>query len=105
MVVDDEAYNCEVLRTMLRALEVPNLEERLTVCINGREAMKAIKTNDRPYRVILTDLSMPVMDGYQLISRVRRHYESNEQQQPIIAALTGHTEEEFVNLAFSKGAD
>ncbi len=55
--------------------------------------------------MILTDLSMPVMDGYKLISRVCSWSSKNDHPKPVIAAITGHTESEFITQAFEKGAD
>jgi len=107
-VVDDEAYNCEVLKAMLFQLKIPSLENRLTICMNGKEGLKSYKeqaSKGDPFKVVLTDLSMPVMDGYKMISRIVTWSQKHNALPPIIAAITGHTEAEFISMAFEKGAD
>ncbi len=108
LVVDDEAYNCEVLRIMLETLKIPNLDKRLVTCMSGKEALQAVKEDLAAhsrcrYAAVLTDLSMPVMDGYQLVSQLKTLL--RQEKQPVIAAITGHTEQEFVDKAFAVGVD
>ena len=48
--------------------------------------------------LIFTDLSMPMMDGYQFSVNCRRLLRESgieRERQPKIVALTGHTESEF----------
>ena len=64
LVVDDE----QGIRTALNIiLQVEGYE--VAAATNGREALEKIET-DRP-DVVLLDLRMPVMDGYQCYERVR----------------------------------
>jgi hypothetical protein len=35
MVVDDEAYNCEVLKSLILSMGIPNIEDRLIICMGG----------------------------------------------------------------------
>ncbi len=56
---------------------------------NGEEAIKAIEAcrgSDNPYRLILMDMQMPIMDGYT----ATRHLREIGETLPIIA-LTAHT--------------
>ena len=52
---------------------------------------------------MLTDLSMPMMDGYKFIRKLRK-LEGNGHAS-IVAAVTGHAESHFFMKAFLKGAD
>jgi len=74
LVVDDEAYNCEVLSLMIESAGLPR--NRFDVCLGGREALDLVISQTTPgncpYQVILTDLSMPCIDGFQLTKRLRR---------------------------------
>jgi two-component system sensor histidine kinase/response regulator len=64
LVVDDSANSRLVLRQLLEQVGVAVLE-----AANGREAL-AVCAGQRP-QVVLMDLRMPVMDGYEAIKRMR----------------------------------
>ena len=71
MIIDDESYNCEVLKSMLLFIN-PNFIDKLVICMSGKEAIDKLK--EATYQdgehfsceigLIFTDLSMPMMDGY-----------------------------------------
>ncbi|MDF2656588.1 MAG: DNA-binding response regulator [Bacillota bacterium] len=65
---------------------------------NGKEALSIIE-REQP-GLIITDLSMPVMDGIELIKAVREN--TSEQ---CIVALSCHDEFEYVREAMKMGAD
>ena len=76
LIVDDEAYNCEVLKMMIISLGFP--PSNLTLSMSGKDALALVKESMNHYRwrysLILTDLSMPLMDGYKFIRKVRAAY-------------------------------
>ena len=43
------------------------------------------------------------MDGYQTTQMIRQYFYENNIEQPIITAVTGHTEQQFLNRAFQSG--
>ena len=53
---------------------------------------------EKEYKIIFTDLSMPEIDGYELTKKIRE-LSKNQSVQPVIIAITGHTESEFFNKA------
>ena len=56
----------------------------VTACDNGASALKQLRDND--FDVLISDIGMPGMDGYQLINEVR----SGERNRDVPAiALTG----------------
>lgn len=61
LIVDDEMIN----RMMLGAMLEQTYES--TFASNGEEAMTALRDPDANYSLILLDLMMPVMDGFQVI--------------------------------------
>jgi CheY-like chemotaxis protein len=54
---------------------------------NGEEALQAYEDGD--FDLILMDLQMPEMDGYQATSAIRRQETHSEKRTPVIA-LTAH---------------
>ena len=68
LVVDDEPSLRRILRRMLEA-EKFHVEE----AENGETALRLIQTRTEPFDLVLTDLSMPIIDGRQVSETVRRH--------------------------------
>jgi CheY-like chemotaxis protein len=65
LVVEDDPINREMLR---RQLEKDNWQ--VIAVENGREALEAIATH--PPRLIISDLMMPEMDGFELVHELRQ---------------------------------
>jgi PAS domain S-box-containing protein len=71
---------------------------------NGRDAVNAFSSN--AYTLILMDVQMPVMDGYEA-TRVIRQIEADRNlpvRVPIIA-MTAHAVREYIERAFEVGMD
>lgn len=66
LVVDDNALIKEVLALRIRSAVQ---DVRIFTAGNGREALEILKNN--PISLVLTDLQMPVMNGYELIEYCR----------------------------------
>ena len=77
--------------------------------MSGQEALNIIEknVNENKYRcsyeLILMDCNMPIMDGYQTTENIREFIFSKGLQQPLIIAITGHTEQTFVQRAINSG--
>ena len=65
LVVDDEQSYREVLKMILTAQEYT-----VETAGNGKEALKIMEKE--AFDVVITDLKMPVMDGYELLQEIRR---------------------------------
>ena len=96
LIVDDKEENLYYLRTVLEghgfAVE--------TAC-NGAEALS--KARENPPELVVSDLLMPVMDGYTLL----RHWKCDGQLKrvPFIVYTATYTEEDDQRLAVELGAD
>ena len=66
LVVDDSQVNRTVLRAMLRRIGVATI----IMAEDGRAAMKELKGGSS-FDLVLTDLWMPGMDGYELVQAIR----------------------------------
>ncbi|MCC6075275.1 CHASE domain-containing protein [Pseudomonas sp. GCM10022188] len=77
LVVEDDTLNRKVIQQQLALLGY-----RFEMAGNGAEALAMWRAGD--YDLILSDLHMPVMDGYQLAELVRRE-EAGQRRIPILA--------------------
>jgi len=79
LIADDEAFNIQAIKGILRVLGIRDVESRVVSCFNGEELLaevkEAISDND-PFRypLILTDCSMPILDGYEAAKEIRYQF-------------------------------
>ncbi len=76
LVAEDDAVNRKVIQHQLALLG-----HRCETARDGAEALQMWR--HAPYDLLLTDLHMPEMDGYQLAARIRRE-ENGPQRTPIL---------------------
>lgn len=93
LLVEDNPLNVLVAQTMLE-----NNGATVDVAVNGAEALD--KLDARSHQLVLMDLHMPVMDGYEATTLLRKRGETL----PIIA-LTASTPKEVESDAFAAGLD
>lgn len=81
LVVDDTPDFLELLSDVLKA------EYRVRVAQNGKKALE-ICTSDNPPDLVLLDVMMPVMDGFEVARRMREHPNSENIPVIFITSLT-----------------
>jgi signal transduction histidine kinase/CheY-like chemotaxis protein len=91
LLVEDNPLNIIVAQTILE-----NSGAKVDVATNGQEALD--KFNPRKHQLILMDLHMPVMDGYEATRQLRKRGE----KLPVIA-LTASTPKEVESEATAAG--
>lgn len=96
LIVDDKQDNLYMLRFLLEGNGYEVDEAR-----HGAEAL--LKSRQLPPQLIISDLLMPVMDGYTLL----RHWKSDEglKQIPFVVYTATYTEPKDEKLALDLGAD
>jgi two-component system, chemotaxis family, chemotaxis protein CheY len=94
LIVEDDADSREMLAFLLsgRGFEVSCAED-------GKDALELIE--NEPPGLIITDISMPVMDGIELIERLRQHPEWRLIPVLVMSAFRS----EIVNNAMQAGAN
>jgi signal transduction histidine kinase/CheY-like chemotaxis protein/HPt (histidine-containing phosphotransfer) domain-containing protein len=97
LVVDDNPVNVEVAVHMAEALGY-----RAESATNGVEAVAAVRR--RPYRLVLMDLQMPEMDGYDATREIRIFERRAGVHMPIVA-LTAHAAASDRRRALASGFD
>ncbi len=95
LVVDDSAMVRKLLTLTLRMHGY-----RTVTAGDGMEALERIAVE--PVNLIITDLNMPAMDGYELVSTIRR--EGPNRMIPVIM-LTTEGEEEDRRRGYESGVD
>jgi signal transduction histidine kinase/serine phosphatase RsbU (regulator of sigma subunit) len=96
LLVDDEPINLQVL---INTLSLENCA--ITQASNGEEALAIIEGGWKP-DIILLDVMMPKMTGYEVTQKLRERYLSTEL--PIIL-LTAKTQVEDIVTGFNSGAN
>lgn len=75
----------------------------ITVAENGREALDHFM--ERKFDLILMDMQMPVMDGYEATRSIRAHEAMSMSNHTPIVALTAHALKDEVKKCLSAGCD
>lgn len=81
LIVDDELINQKVIANMVKLWGANS-----DIANNGFEALDKIRAKN--YDIILMDLKMPELDGFQTSDKIRQEMPENKKDIPIIA-LTG----------------
>ena len=82
LIAEDHAVNQVLARRLME-----KAGHRVTVARNGREALEAVQADS--FDLVLMDVQMPEMDGFEATAAIRRHGEATGQRLPIIA-MTAH---------------
>jgi len=97
LVVDDARENRFIVKTYLSKLGIKPDEAS-----GGEEALLLIK--DKDYDIILLDIQMPGIDGYQVLDEARQ-LEEGRSKKAFIIALTAHSLPEDVEKSKAAGFD
>jgi two-component system chemotaxis sensor kinase CheA len=95
LVVDDSELTRDMLVSLARRTRL-----RVVEAVNGREALS--KMAGSPPDLILTDLDMPIMDGFELIAKVRA--DPGLRETPVVV-LTTRGSDADKRRAMAAGAD
>lgn len=93
LVVEDDRATLSLYRAGLKGLQ----GFKILMAQDGGQALELLR--QEPVHVLVTDLNMPVMDGFNLIAKVSRFYP----QVPIIV-MTGLDESQHLNTPLQLGA-
>ena len=82
LIAEDDRDSRELLRWMLEKLGY-----QVVAVENGKEAWEAFRRGR--FRLVISDVLMPEMDGFELCRRIRKHKQSKYTFVIIITALIG----------------
>ncbi len=93
LIVDDEPKNIQLLGSLLR-----DKGYLVEFALDGARALKWL--DDKPFDLVLLDIMMPGMDGYEVCRRIKENFETSHI--PVIF-LTAKTETEDIVNGFEMG--
>lgn len=93
LIVDDDKAICRMLDMYFRRLGYD-----VELATNGKEALHMLES--RAIRVVISDISMPEMDGIELLTHVRTHYPMTR-----VIMMTGYVTLDNVLACMRKQAD
>jgi len=85
LIVDDAPENIDVLQSLLQGF-------KLSIALNGEKALKLAFGPNKP-DLILLDIMMPGIDGYEVITRLKADESTKEIPVIFITALSDSTDE------------
>lgn len=95
LIVEDDKFLRELLSRKLK-----NSDFNVEVAIDGKEALK--KTEEEKYDIILLDLVLPGIDGFQILEKIKK--DSKTSNIPVII-LSNLGQQEEVEKGLTLGAD
>ncbi len=97
LVVEDIEINFEIIKELLSETKI-----ELELAINGEEATKIIKNNPNKYDIVLMDIHMPIMDGYEATKIIRNYDYKSTKSLPIVA-MTANVFKEDIEKCIACG--
>ena len=97
LVVDDDQPTLQLMARFLSLLEVSPV-----LASNADEALDMLQDAGQDIRLIFLDLTMPHVDGFELVTRIRKI--AAFQTLPLVV-LTGRRDMEAQRTAYAAGAD
>ncbi|MCR9140945.1 MAG: ATP-binding protein [bacterium] len=98
LLVEDNSDNRALIEAFLKTTDW-----QLDFATNGREGVEQFRA--AAYDLVLMDMQMPVLDGYEATRRIRA-YETQESRPPTpIVALTAHAMQEAIAESLAAGCD
>ena len=96
LAVDDDATNRMIIEKILKHLGV-----NVRIAESGEQAVSAFI--EEKFDLILMDIEMPTMDGYQATEMIRKLEREGELEPTLIIALSAHVAPEFKAKALESG--
>jgi CheY-like chemotaxis protein len=97
LVAEDNDFNRDLLEHMLARLGLP-----AAMAVNGREALALLERE--PFDLLLLDIHMPELDGFQVIGAIRERERTAGGHLPVIA-LTARSRKEDRERCLRAGMD
>ena len=94
LIVDDSDINREILSAMLCG------EYRILEAVNGSECLEILQQQGTGISLVLLDIVMPVMDGFEVLSHMNRNHWIDDI--PVIM-ISSENSESYIRKAYELG--
>ena len=98
LVIDDETFTRQILERTLNELEIGNV----TLAIDGLDGLTIFSNARNNFDLVICDLKMPMMDGFEFVRRLREKKYLPNANVPILI-VTGHSDEDSIQSAVKAG--
>jgi len=95
LVVDDVSWNAHVFVNYLK-----RLKETPVVAVNGLDALQKYQNaylKGEPFDVIIMDYDMPVMNGKEALTEIRKYEEMYNLKPSVIIIVSGHVDQRIID--------
>lgn len=101
LVVDDE-QDIKVLFEQRFRKEIRDNRVEFYFAFSGEEALERMRAMEHEAVLILSDINMPGMNGFQLLEEVKKKY---LKPPPVVMMITAYGDSENLRMAKELGAD
>lgn len=101
LVVDDEPDMQTLFQQRFRK-EIRDHKIDFAFANSGEEALAYLQEHFHEVVLILSDINMPGMSGFELLKRIKQNYKTPP---PVVMMITAYGDAENYNQAISLGAD
>ncbi len=101
LVVDDELDMQTLFQQRFRR-EIKDHKVDFAFANSGEQALTYLKQHLHEVVLILSDINMPGMSGFELLKRIKQNYTTPP---PVVMMITAYGDTENYNEAISLGAD
>ena len=98
LVIDDETFTRQILERTLNELEIGSV----TLAIDGLDGLTIFSNARNNFDLVICDLKMPMMDGFEFVRRLREKKYLPNANVPILI-VTGHSDEDSIQSAVKAG--
>lgn len=100
LVVEDDVLSRNLIVAILNELETG----KISLALNGFEALSVLMEATWKVDVILLDLEMPRLNGYEFIKKLRHEHRPPIARTPVVV-ISGHSEKKAFDRTYELGVD
>jgi len=96
LIANDDNFALFTISSMIELLDNVGRIDKAT---NGQEAFEYVRDNEQPneertYDVIFIDLEMPIKNGFEACTMIRKHYENIKEDQELLSMGSSSKEDD-----------